>query len=210
MEVRGDEIMAGAGVSLASLIREAALLNLGGLECLVGIPATIGGALAMDCGTTEGTISQFVSQAYFLEPSGKLGKFDSNTGISTYQQLRFPEKTIILGCRLQLQRRPSANIQNELKLRLKLKRITQPLALASAGFIWKNPPIQYAGHLVEKVGLKGKRLNGAEISAKHPNFIVNRNGATATDILALMDMMHDRVYAQFGIKLEPEIKIIGE
>jgi UDP-N-acetylmuramate dehydrogenase len=76
--------------------------------------------------------------------------------------------------------------------------------------VWKNPAGDAAGRLVEKVGLKGKRINGAEISAKHSNFIVNRGGATAADVQALMDLTRERVYAHFGLSLEPEIRIIGE
>jgi len=103
-----------------------------------------------------------------------------------------------------------ADIQKDIKQRLKQKKATQPLALASAGCVWKNPPGDAAGRLVEKVGLKGKRLNGAEISAKHANFIVNRGGASAADIRALMDMARERVQSQFGITLEPEIRMMGD
>src|SRR5437867_3591950 len=103
-----------------------------------------------------------------------------------------------------------AEIQKDIKQRLKHKKATQPLALASAGCVWKNPPGEVAGRLVEKVGLKGKRLNGAEISSKHANFIVNRGGAGAADIKTLMDMTRARVRNQFGIALEPEIRTLGE
>jgi UDP-N-acetylmuramate dehydrogenase len=95
-------------------------------------------------------------------------------------------------------------------MRLKQKKATQPLALASVGCVWKNPPGETAARLVEKVGLKGKRLNGAEISAKHANFIVNRGGAGAADIKALMQMTLDRVRNHFGITLEPEMRTMGE
>jgi len=116
----------------------------------------------------------------------------------------------LIGARLGLHRRPQAEIQKDIKQRLKQKKATQPLALASAGCVWKNPQSDYAGRLIEKVGLKGKRLDGAEISSKHANFIVNRGAAAAADILALMDLARERVQAQFGITLEPEIRIIGE
>ena len=117
---------------------------------------------------------------------------------------------MIIGARLGLHRRPAPEIVKEIKQRLKQKKMNQPLALASAGCVWKNPPGEAAGRLVEKVGLKGKRHNGAEISAKHANFIVNRGGATAADIKALMDMTSERVQSQFGIALETEIKTLGE
>ena len=209
-EFNGEEAVAGAGVSLSALIREAAALNLGGIECLVGIPATIGGAVAMNAGTPDGWIGDFVSAVYFLHSDGTLGEFKPGPGAFGYRMFAAPPGAVLIGARLRLHRRPQAEIQKDIKQRLKQKKATQPLALASAGCVWKNPPGDAAGRLVEKVGLKGKRLNGAEISAKHANFIVNRGGAMAADILALMDMTRERVQHQFGITLEPEIRIAGE
>src|SRR3989441_7042204 len=131
------------------------------------------------------------------------------TGVQTCA-LPISPGAVLIGCRLRLTRRPLTEVQKDIKVRLKQKKATQPLALASAGCVWKNPPADVAGRLIEKCGLKGKRINGAEISSKHANFIVNRGGATAADILALMDLTRDRVQHQFGIALEPEIRILGE
>ncbi|HEV8440596.1 MAG TPA: UDP-N-acetylmuramate dehydrogenase [Methylomirabilota bacterium] len=209
-EFHGEEAVAGAGVSLSALIREAAALNLGGVECLVGIPATIGGAIAMNAGTPDGWIGDFVSAVYFLHPDGTLGEFKPGAGSFSYRVFTAPPGAVLIGARLQFHRRPQPDIQKDIKQRLKHKKATQPLALASAGCIWKNPAGEVAGRLVERVGLKGKRLNGAEISAKHANFIVNRGGAGAADIKALMDMTRERVKNQFGIVLEPEIRTLGE
>ena len=208
-EFHGEEAVAGAGVSLSSLIREAAALNLGGIEALVGIPATIGGALAMNAGTADGTIGDFVSAVYFLHPDGSIGEFKPGGG-TTFKQFHAPRGSVLVGCRLQLHRRPLADIQKDIKQRLKGKKSTQPLALASAGFIWKHPPGEQVTRLIEKAGLKGKRINGAEISAKHANFIVNRGGAMAADVLALMEITRERVHTQFNITLETEIRILGE
>ena len=209
-EFHGEEAVAGAGVGLSSLIREAAALNLGGVECLVGIPATIGGAVAMNAGTLDGCIGDFVSAVYFLHPDGTLGEFKPGAGAFGYRMFAAPPGAVLIGARLRLQRRPHLEILKEMKQRLKHKKATQPLALASAGCVWKNPPGEVAGRLIEKVGLKGKRLNGAEISAKHANFIVNRGAAAAADVLALMSMARERVQNHFGITLEPEIRILGE
>ena len=209
-EFHGEEVLAGAGVSLSALIREAAAANLGGIECLVGIPATIGGALAMNAGTPDGWIGDFVSAVYFLHADGTLGEFKPAAGSFTYRNFHAPAGAVLVGCRLRLTRRPMAEIHRDMKQRLKQKKATQPLALASAGCVWKNPPGDAAARLIEKSGLKGKRVNGAEISSKHANFIVNRGGATAADIVALMDLTRERVQHQFGIALEPEIRIIGE
>ncbi len=209
-EFHGEEALAGAGVSLSALIREAAAANLGGIECLVGIPATVGGALAMNAGTPDGWIGDFVSAVYFLHPDGSLGEFKPATGTFTFSTFHPPAGSVLIGCRLRLTRRPLGEIQRDIKVRLKQKKATQPLALASAGCVWKNPQGEVAARLIEKSGLKGKRINGAEISSKHANFIVNRGGATAGDIVALMDLTRERVQAHFGLTLEPEIRSIGE
>src|SRR6266851_2535186 len=199
-DFNGEEAVAGAGVGLSALIREAAALNLGGIECLVGIPATIGGAVAMNAGTPDGWIGDFISAVYFLHPDGSFG----------HRAFCAPPGAVLVGARLQLHRRPQADIQKDMRQRLKQKKATQPLALASAGCVWKNPQSEVATRLIEKVGLKGKRHNGAEISAKHANFIVNRGGATAADILGLMEITRERVQNHFGLTLEPEIRIMGD
>jgi UDP-N-acetylmuramate dehydrogenase len=209
-EFHGEEAVAGAGVGLSALIREAAALNLGGIEPLVGIPATIGGALAMNAGTADGAIGDYVSAVYFLHPDGTIGECKPATGGFSYEQFSLPEGAVLVGARLRFHRRPYGDIQKDIKQRLKVKKQTQPLALASAGCVWKDPPGEQATKLIERVGLKGKRLNGAEISAKHANFIVNRGQASAADILALMALTRERVHAQFGIALETEIRVIGE
>jgi UDP-N-acetylmuramate dehydrogenase len=209
-EFHGEEALAGAGVSLSALIREAAALNIGGIECLVGIPATIGGALAMNAGTPDGWIGDFVSAVYFLHPDGTLGEFKPSAGSFTYRAFNAPPGAVLIGCRLRLHRRPQAEIQKDIRQRLKQKKSTQPLALASVGCVWKNPAGDAAARLIEKCGLKGKRINGAEISSKHANFIVNRGGASSADILALMDLTRERVQNHFGITLEHEIRILGE
>jgi len=209
-EFHGEEAVAGAGVSLSALIREAASQNLGGLESLVGIPATVGGALAMNAGTPDGSIGDFVSAVYFLYPDGALGEFKPNTGGFTYHAFEFPPDCVLVGCRLQFHRRPLAEIQRDIKQRLKHKKSTQPLALASAGCVWKNPAGDTAARLIEKAGLRGRRMNGAEISAKNANFIVNRSWATAADVAALIDLTRERVHAHFGVTLEPGIRILGD
>jgi UDP-N-acetylmuramate dehydrogenase len=209
-EFNGEEAVAGAGVGLSALIREAAALNLGGIEPLVGIPATLGGALAMNAGTADGAIGDFVSAVYFLHPDGTIGECKPATGGFSYEQYSLPDGAVLVGARLRFHRRPYGEIQKDIKQRLKHKKATQPLALASAGCVWKNPPGELASKLIERVGLKGKRRNGAEISAKHANFIVNRGQASAADILALMELTRERVHAQLGITLETEIRVIGE
>src|SRR6185503_6698706 len=159
----------------------------------------------------DGGIADFISAVYFLYPDGTLGEFKPGAGGSfSYNVFTPPAKSVLIGARLRLHRRPFAEIQRDIKQRLKQKKASQPLALASAGCVWKNPQGEVASRLIEKVGLKGKRLNGAEISAKHANFIVNRGGASAVDVLSLMDTTRERVERHFGLMLEPEIRVLGE
>lgn len=105
--------------------------------------------------------------------------------------------------------RPAARIQRDIRERLKERKSSQPSGLASAGYVWKDPPANLAEHLIGAVGLRGKRVNGAEISSKGGNFIVNRGGASHTDVLALMEMTRERVERQFGVMLDTEIQMLG-
>jgi UDP-N-acetylmuramate dehydrogenase len=138
-----------------------------------------------------------------------MGEFKPAAGTFGLRQFAAPPGAVIIGARLTLHRRPHAEIQKDIRQRLKHKKAGQPLALAALGCVWKNPAGEAAHRLIEKVGLRGKRLNGAEISAKHANFIVNRGGAAATDIRALMDLTRERVKTHFGIVLEPEVRLLG-
>ena len=208
-QFHGEEAVAGGGMALSALIREAAGLNLGGLECLAGIPASVGGALAMNAGTDEGRIGDLVSAAYFVYPDGTLGELKRDTTASSYWNFEMPAGSVAVGCRLQFHRRPQAQVQKEVQQRMRLKKAAQPLALASAGMIWKNPPGEYASKLLEKVGLRGRRIGGAEISEKDTNFIVNRGTATVADVRALMNLARERVAKKFGIALEPAIRVLG-
>jgi UDP-N-acetylmuramate dehydrogenase len=126
------------------------------------------------------------------------------------RRLALPPGSVVVGCRLRFQRRSTREIQRDVKQRLKQKNIAQPLALASAGTIWKDPPGQSAVRLIEKSGLRGKRVGSAEISAKHPNYIINRGGARATDIIELMELTRERVRTHFQVTLEEDIQILGE
>jgi UDP-N-acetylmuramate dehydrogenase len=208
-EFQGSEAAVGAGMSLSGLIRDAAAHDLGGIECLAGIPASIGGALATNAGTSEGSIIDFCSAVYFLHPDGTLGEFRPFARTISGQALDFPADSIFVGCRLQLVRRPADKIHKDIQQRLKQRHAAKPLALAAAGYVWKDPLDDSAARLVAASGLRGKRVNGAEICAKACNLIVNRGGASHGDILALMELTQERVETQFGITLRPEIRLLG-
>lgn len=208
-EFNGDEVAVGAGMPLSALIREAAALGLGGLEHLAGIPATVGGALATNARSPEGSLMDACSAITFLHSDGTLGEYRPGGAAGMRQTLDLPAGSVVVGCRLQLVRRPAQRVQENLRLRMKVWKETQPFALASAGYIWKNPPGDRAARLVEAVGLRGKRVHGAEISTKGGNLIINRGGATHADIVALMEMTRERVETRMGITLQPEIRMLG-
>ena len=209
-EFQGEEAMVGGGMGMSALVRQAAAQNLGGVEPLVGIPATVGGALATNAGTADGWIGDYVSAAYFLSPDGTLGEYKPGTTPLPERRLEIPAGTIVVGCRLRFHRRRAAEVQREIKQRMKQKNVAQPLALASAGPIWRDPPGCSAAKLIERSGLRGKRVGLAEISAKHTNYIINRGGASADDILRLMQLTRERVHAQFQVALREDIRVLGE
>ena len=209
-DFHGEEAMVGAGMPLATLIRHAAAQELGGLEPLIGIPATVGGALATNAGTADGWIGDYLSAVYFLYPDGSFGEYKPAAIPMNERRLEIPPGVVVVGCRLRFHRRPSADTQREIKQRLKQKNVAQPMALASAGAVWQNPPGLDATRAIERSGLRGKRVGGAEISTKHPNYIINRGGATAAEILGLMEMTRERVRTHFHITLEEDIRILGE
>jgi UDP-N-acetylmuramate dehydrogenase len=194
---------------LSALIREAAALGLGGIEHLAGIPATVGGALATYARSLEGSLLDVCSAISYLHADGTLGECRPSGPAGMGRTFDPPAGAVVVGCRLQLVRRPAQRIQENLRQRMKSWKDTQPFALASAGYVWKNPPGDRAARLIEAVGLRGKRVHGAEISSKSGNLIINRGGATHEDILALMEMTRERVQARMGITLQPEIRLLG-
>jgi UDP-N-acetylmuramate dehydrogenase len=210
-EFHGEEAMVGAGMGVAALVRQAAALDLGGIEPMVGVPASVGGALMTNAGTEDGWIGDYVSAVYYLHPDGSLGEYKPSPVPETPERrLAIPAGVVVVGARIRFQSRPASDIQREIKQRLKHKNISQPLALAAGGPVWRDPAGHKAGKLIEKSGLRGKRIGSAEVSAKAPNFIINRGGAKAADILALMQLTRERVRTHFGITLEEDIRILGE
>lgn len=209
-EFHGEEAMVGAGMGIAALVRQAASHDLGGIEPLVGVPATVGGALITNAGTDDGWIGDYVSVVYYLHPDGTLGEYKPSVLPMPERRLDIPPGVVVVGCRIRLQGRPASEIQREIKQRLKHKNVSQPLALAAGGPVWRNAAGHTAARLIERSGLRGKRIGSAEISAKAPNFIINRGGAKAADILALMQLTRERVRTHFDITLEEDIRILGE
>ncbi|MBM3209269.1 UDP-N-acetylmuramate dehydrogenase [Candidatus Shapirobacteria bacterium] len=203
------KIIAEAGVSLSKLITSAAEHSLSGLEFLVGIPGTLGGAIRGNAGTKDEWIDRAVETVEILDELGErriLNRRDCKFG---YRNSRFSKaKEIILGATLLVKREDKLFVQRRIKDYL-AKRKNQP-AEPSAGSIFKNPKGDFAGRLIEAAGLKGCQIGGAQISEKHANFIVNTGGAKAVDVLALIDLAQKKVKEKFGVELEEEIIRVGE
>ena len=204
------KLTAGAGVSLRRLLLFAVKQNLSGLEFLSGIPGSLGGALAMNAGAHGTEIKDVTDIITLLTPQAEVIEQTPANLHFDYRHLALPRGTAILKAVLKMKRSTKNILLSRIKKINEWRRRVQPLNYPSAGSVFKNPSGQSAGQLVEQVGLKGYSVGNAQVSEKHANFIVNRGGATAQDILALMDIMQNKVYQVTGIRLQPEICIAGE
>jgi UDP-N-acetylmuramate dehydrogenase len=209
-EQAGDStIFTGAGVSIADLLTYCRESRLGGLEFLAGIPGMLGGAISMNAGAFGKEIGSSVDEIHVITAQGEVVVIDGSQLRFSYRALEIEKGVLIIRARLKLVREIEGVVAERIKKYLKIRKETQPLEYPSAGSVFKNPPNDYAGRLIEKSGLKGERIGGAMISEKHANYIVNTGGASAKDILALLCMARDTVKRETGIELEPEIKIVG-
>jgi UDP-N-acetylmuramate dehydrogenase len=209
-EKRLDEaagtLMVQAGESLVRLIRFLHFYDVQDFDFLTGIPGAVGGALAMNAGIPAGTISNLVEQVHALNEGGEqviLERAECDFGYrrSIFQQGRL----IILAAEFQLGGEREWDLEE-----LNKRRRRQPLGRPSPGCVFKNPPGDHAGRLIELAGLKGRKIGGAAISLLHANFIVNEGGASAADIKRLIDLVRERVYKEFRVDLEMELKIVSD
>lgn len=206
----GDGIVtAGAGVVLARLVGEVLKRSLAGLECCVGIPGCVGGAVSMNAGTAHEWIGSVVSDVVTLRPGHGLVRYDASEIAWEYRKTSIPANEIILEATLALTPSDRESISREMNRRLQARHRTQPTGKPSCGSVFRNPPGQSVGKLLESCGLKGYSVGGAQISDIHANFIVNNGGATAQDALAVMRQMFQRVKEDYGIELQPEVKFLG-
>ncbi len=203
-------IVAGAGLLLDKLVDLCTERGLAGVEFLAGIPGTVGGAVAMNAGSEGQEIKDVIGEVTVLTRCGVVERRD-RFGLSfTYRGLDLGMGEIVLNARLNLKFDKPASIRKRVISRVKRRKDRFPLDMASAGSVFKNPEADHAGRLIDAVGLKGKRVGGAMISPKHANFIVSTGKASASDIVALVDLAMAKVREIFGIQLIPEIKIVGK
>lgn len=208
VEAKKGRISCGAGLPLQRLISQAQKNGLRGLEFLAGIPASAAGALVMNAGSRKDNIASLVESVTAMDKRGRIRLFKKKQLKFSYRRSNL-NRHIVLAVQLKLTKGSPKKVKENILANLSKKRETQDLTARSAGCIFKNPPYPLtAGQMIEACGLKRRRKGGAEISAKHANYIVNRNSAKARDILYLMNLAQRQVQKKFGVLLEPEIKII--
>ncbi len=206
IQVEGKRIRAGAGAVLSALISQAARHALGGLETLIGIPGTVGGALRSNAGDRSGEIGQYVHRVEILDANGVLQVRERDELRFAYRWSNLDEP-VLLTAEFDLDNdAPDAIVKRMRKAWIQRKAI-QPLSFQAAGRIFKNPRGLSAAALIEQAALAGTRVGGAEVSERHANFIVAHPGATARDVLRLIDLIRSRVQERFHVELELEISV---
>jgi len=199
-------VVAGGGARLGHVISSAVREGLAGLETLVGIPGTVGGALHGNAGGRGGDIGQWVCRATVMNRNGELLEREREDLVFSYRQSSLDE-LVILSAQFALEPEDPEELTKRMQKQWITKKASQPLGHQSAGCIFKNPRGLSAGSLVDQAGLKGTRIGGAEVSERHANFIVAETGATSQDVLRLIDLVRSRVAERLGVELETEIEI---
>jgi UDP-N-acetylmuramate dehydrogenase len=199
-----------SGVMLGTMVKEAIQNQICGLESLVGVPGTLGGALIMNAGAFGGEISNYFAEAKTMTLEGNIKIYNKKDVKFSYRHSTFPKNEILIEARLECKKGSPDKIMEDRKLASQGRKSTQPLKYRSAGSIFKNPSNKIAaGYLIDKAGLKGTNQGGASISEKHGNFIINMGNATAADVFHLILLMRQKVAKKFNINLELEVKLIG-
>jgi len=210
IEIDGTKVVAGAGAAFGALVQAVVDRGLAGLEFGEGIPGTVGGGLVMNAGAFGGEIAKVVTLVHGVTEAGEAIALTKDDVKFAYRRTELPRHFVITRVDFELERGDCAQLTARVA-ELKAKRAArQPRGVPNAGSIFKNPPGNFAGKLLEGAGLKGTRHGGAAFSDQHANFIVNLGGAQADDVRALIDMARARVKEQSGVLLEPEVRLVGD
>lgn len=200
---------AGAGMMLSRLVQEAYHQGLSGLEFAVGTPGTIGGALRMNAGTRNQWIGQRVASVTTYSVNGGLRRRLGSEIEWDYRYSSIPADEVVVECELMVEHGAEVLIRSRMDGALARRKKSQPMGMPSCGSVFRNPAGASVGDLIERAGLKGTSVGGAQISTVHANFIVNKGGATAVDVLELMHLAQDKVKEAYGIELQPEVRFLG-
>jgi UDP-N-acetylmuramate dehydrogenase len=204
--ITGRTVTVGSGAKLANVITVTVGAGLAGLEPLVGIPGTIGGALHGNAGTQAGDIGQWTTQATVVTRGGELITRERDDLVFAYRQSSLDELAI-LGARFELEEEDPDEVTKRMQKQWIVKKANLPLSHENTGCIFKNPRGMSAGMLIDQAGLKGERVGEAEVSQRHANFIVAHPGATTRDVLKLIDVIRSRIVERMGVELETELEI---
>ena len=205
----GDSVTAGAGAALPRLCTETLKHGLSGIEFLVGIPGTVGGAVSMDAGTRHEWVGRRIRDVVTLRPGEGLHRYAASDVEWGYRWTSIPTSEIVLETTLDLVPAPKEEISERMEALVARRRRRQPLGKPSCGSVFRNPGARSVGQLIDSCGLKGYRVGGASVSDVHANFIVNDGGATAADVIQVMSHVHDTVLERYDIDLVPEVKCLG-
>ena len=203
-------VRAGASVPFKKLVYDAVERGFAGLEFGEGIPGSLGGGLTMNAGAFGGEIGKVVDSLEGVHRDGRVEELPRAALAFQYRRLDLPPGWVITAVRLTVERGDRAEMEKRVTTARDKRKKNQPLGFPNAGSIFKNPPGTFAGRLLEEAGVKGLARGAAKVSELHANFIVNAGGATASDVRALMEEMRKRVEARSGVRLDPEVKLVGE
>jgi len=206
VQFTGNSLEVGAGADIQRLILRTVQQGMAGLECLAGIPGTVGGAVRMNAGGKFGDIGALVNSVQVMDAEGTFFERTKDDLVFDYRSTNISAK-FILGATLELDEEDPDRIMKRTKEIWMYKRLTQPLATKSAGCMFKNPRGLSAGALIDQAGLKGMRVGGAEVSAKHANFIIAHPGCRADDVLKLVKLIREKVFDKNQIHLETEVQM---
>jgi UDP-N-acetylmuramate dehydrogenase len=206
IQVDGHRATVGGGAKLANAITVTVGAGLAGLEPLVGIPGTIGGALHGNAGTHGGDIGQWASRATVLTRAGEILVREHEDLVFAYRHSSLDE-LVILEAQFELEEEDPTEITKRMQKQWIVKKANLPMAHENTGCIFKNPRGMSAGMLIDQCGLKSERTGGVEVSQRHANFFVAHEGATAKDVLQLIDVVRNRVAERMGVELETQIEV---
>lgn len=208
-EVNDTVVTACAGSPLAQVANAAAGFGLTGMEFAHGIPGSLGGAVTMNAGAYGGELCQVVRSVRTMDRNGKLETLSAEQCLFSYRHSVFSDGSrLVLSAELELQRGDETAIREQMAELMARRKEKQPLEYPSAGSAFKRPEGLFAAALIDRCGLKGLRVGGAQVSEKHAGFIINSGGATCRDILGLMDLVRARVLRETGVELEAEIRYL--
>jgi UDP-N-acetylmuramate dehydrogenase len=203
-------VQVGAACAITQLVREAARKGYAGLEFAEGIPGTMGGALVMNAGAYGSEFEKVVDHVEGVLADGSAVQFSRGDLTFSYRDSHLPAGMIVTAVGMRLDKDDAARVGTKLRELVTKRKSSQPSGYPNSGSMFRNPPGDYAGRLIEAAGLKGQRIGQAQISERHANFIVNLGGAKATEVRQLMDLARAAVEKQFGVVLQAEVRLLGD